>query len=109
DGATGSELQRRGVYVSKGSAKGKLGPWSATANIDAPDVVRQAHEDYLRLGVDIITSNNFWTSRSRLGMVGLQDDWERITRTAGQIAVAARDAVNPNAYVAGGVAPPGLE
>src|SRR5688500_8460132 len=88
DGATGSELQRRGVYVSKGSAKGKLGPWSATANVDAPDVVRQVQEDYLRLGVDIITSDNFWTSRSRLSMVEMGDDWERITRTAAGIAVA---------------------
>ena len=34
DGATGSELQRRGVDVSKGATKGNLGVWSATANLD---------------------------------------------------------------------------
>jgi S-methylmethionine-dependent homocysteine/selenocysteine methylase len=107
DGATGSELGRRGVNVSKGSTNEKLGPWSATANIDAPNLVRQVHEDYLRLGVDIITSNSFWTSRPRLGIVGLADQWEEYTRAAGEIAVQARDAVNPEAYVAGGIAPPG--
>jgi S-methylmethionine-dependent homocysteine/selenocysteine methylase len=106
DGATGSELQRRGVYVSKGAKSGKLGPWSATANIDAPEVVRAVHEDYLRIGVDIITSNNFWTSSARLAMAGLGDEWERYTRAAAEIATSARDAVNPDAYVAGGIAPP---
>lgn len=106
DGATGSELQRRGVYVSKGARAGKLGPWSATANIDAPEVVRAVHEDYLRLGVDIITSNNFWTSAARLEMAGLGDQWERYTRAAAEIATSARDAINPGAYVAGGIAPP---
>src|SRR5262249_9941460 len=107
DGATGSELGRRGVNVSKGSTKDKLGPWSATANVDAPNLVRQVHEDYLRLGVDVITSNSFWTNRPRLGMIGLADQWETYTRAAGEIAIAARDSVNPDAYVAGGIAPPG--
>jgi homocysteine S-methyltransferase len=108
DGATGSELQRRGVYVSKGASEGQLGPWSATANIDAPDVVRAVHEDYLRLGVDVITSNNFWTSAARLSMVELAEEWERYTRAAAALALSARDAVNPAAYVAGGIAPPNM-
>jgi S-methylmethionine-dependent homocysteine/selenocysteine methylase len=106
DGATGSELQRRGVNVSQGATPETMGVWSATANVDAPDVVRQVHEDYLRLGADLITSNNFWTSRPRLALVGRADEWETYTRAAGQLAVQARDAVNPDAYVAGGVAPP---
>src|SRR5262245_45633805 len=106
DGATGSEVAKRGVYVSKGSTPDKLGPWSATANLDAPEVVRQVHEDYLRLGADVITSNNFWTSRPKLAEVGLEERWEEIATTAGRLALAARDAVNPEAYVAGGIAPP---
>ena len=43
DGATGSELQRRGVDLSKGAKRGELGVWSASANVDAPDVVRSVH------------------------------------------------------------------
>jgi S-methylmethionine-dependent homocysteine/selenocysteine methylase len=70
--------------------------------------VRAVHEDYLRLGVDIITSNNFWTSRPRLAIVGLGDRWEEYARAAGEIAVAARDDINPGAFVAGGIAPPTL-
>jgi S-methylmethionine-dependent homocysteine/selenocysteine methylase len=106
DGATGSELQRRGVNLSHGSTQETLGAWSATANIEAPDIVRQVHEDYLRLGVDIVTSNNFWTSKPDLESAGLGDRWEEYARAAGQIAVAARDSINPRAYVAAGIAPP---
>ncbi len=41
DGAMGSELQRRGVFLSHGvTDEGKLGPWSATALRDAPETVR---------------------------------------------------------------------
>ncbi len=55
DGGTGSELQHRGVNVSKGSSvDGGLGAWSATAMADAPEVVRAIHEDYLRAGADLI-------------------------------------------------------
>ena len=56
DGATGSELQRRGVDVSKGATKGNLGVWSATANLDAPDMVRAVHEGYFSVGADMIDS-----------------------------------------------------
>ena len=42
DGGTGSELQRRGADVLKG-ATGQLEAWSATANIEFADVVRQVH------------------------------------------------------------------
>ena len=107
DGATGSELQRRGVNVAAGATKGSLGVWSATANVEAPEVVRAVHEDYLRLGADIIIANSFWTNRSRLAIIGQEERWEEYTRRAGELAVAARDSVNREAYVAGGVAPPG--
>ena len=55
DGGTGSELQRRGVDVLRG-ATDRLQAWSATANIESADVVQQVHQDYLRVGADIIIS-----------------------------------------------------
>ena len=106
DGATGSELQRRGVDINKGSVEGKLGVWSAAANLDAPEVVQAIHEDYLNAGAEIIISNNFYTSRIMMNVIGRQDHWEEYTRRGGELACQARDAINPDAYVAGGIAPP---
>ncbi len=106
DGATGSELQRRGVDVNRGATSEELGVWSATANLEAPEVVQAVHEDYLRAGADIITRNNFYTTREMLKLIDEGDRWEEFTRRGGEIAVRARDAVNPEAYVAGGFAPP---
>ena len=46
DGGVGSELQRRGLNLSKGvRSETVTGPWSATAMGDAPEVVRAVHED----------------------------------------------------------------
>ena len=109
DGGTGSELQRRGVEVLHGASETRrMSAWSALANIEAAEVVRQVHTDYLRVGADAIISNNFWTGPTRMASVGLADDWERYARAAGENAVAARDAANPDAYVLGGIAPPAL-
>ncbi len=120
DGGTGTELQRRGVNIHKGTsttvrpyttskgvkAQERLGVWSAAANVDAPSVVRNIHEDYLRLGADIIISNNFYTSRAMMAIVSEEDRWEEYTRLGGELAVQARDEVNAEAYVAGGFSPP---
>ena len=106
DGATGSELQRRGVWVSHGATADKLGAWSATAMRDAPETVREVHEDYFKVGADIVTTNSFWTNSVKLGLVGLGDKAAEYTRRSGEIAVEARDRLRPQAYVAGGMAPP---
>ncbi len=90
DGGTGSELQRRGVEVLLGSQGDTLGPWTATANIDAADVVQQVHQDYLRVGADVIITNNFRTTRTRLEPVGLGDRWEEYARAGGECCQSAR-------------------
>ena len=106
DGGTGSELQRRGVQVARGAGPpGDIGPWSARALGEAPDLVREVHEDYLKVGADIIITNSFWTNPTRMGLDGIGDRWPEYTKIAGDIAVQTRDAVNPGAYVAGGIAP----
>jgi S-methylmethionine-dependent homocysteine/selenocysteine methylase len=108
DGGTGSELQRRGIDLSKGVTdenEGTLGAWSATALTDAPDVVRAIHEDYLRVGADIITANSYNSNRGQLATVGAADRMEELSRLAVQLAVQARDRMNPSASVAGSIAP----
>ncbi len=108
DGGTGSELQRRGADVLKGARDG-LKAWSATANVEYAEVVQQVHQDYLRVGADIIISNNFWTTPTRLERTGLAREWKRYARAAAENALRAREHVNPEAYVAGGIAAPSLQ
>ena len=108
DGGTGSELQRRGADVLKG-AEDRLRAWSATANIEYADVVRQVHSDYLRVGADVIISNNFWTTPTRLDTIGESANWRKYATAAIRNAVEARDAMRPGAYVAGGIAAPSLQ
>lgn len=61
DGATGTELHRRGVDTG-------LPLWSANAlTTDAGlNVLRQVHLDYLNAGADILTTNTFRTNRRAL-------------------------------------------
>src|SRR4029450_12023753 len=99
---TGSELQRRGVEVLLGSRGDKLGPWSATANLDAPDVVQQVHQDYLRVGADIIISNNFRTTRTRLAPVGLGERWKEYAEAGGRRGRRARGGSKSRRYGPGG-------
>ena len=108
DGGTGSELQRRGADVLKG-AEDRLKAWSASANIEYADVVRQVHADYLRVGADVIISNNFWTTPTRLDTIGERANWRKYATAAIRNAVEARNAVRPDAYVAGGIAAPSLQ
>ena len=108
DGGTGSELQRRGADVLK-AAEDRLKAWTATTNIEYADVVQQVHSDYLRVGADIIISNNFWTTPTRLEKIGERDNWRKYATAAIRNAVKARDAMSTGAYVAGGVAAPSLQ
>jgi S-methylmethionine-dependent homocysteine/selenocysteine methylase len=51
-----------------GSSTNMLGAWSATANVEAPDVVQQIHADYMRVGADIVTTNTVFTTPTRMAV-----------------------------------------
>jgi S-methylmethionine-dependent homocysteine/selenocysteine methylase len=63
DGATGTELNRRGVDTG-------LPLWSAGALLAAPQVVSEIHADYVRAGAEMLTSNTFRTHRRSLARAG---------------------------------------
>jgi len=98
DGATGTELARRGVPTS-------LPLWSAHA-FTTPDRIRVlagVHADYVRAGAEIIVTNTFRTTRRALDPAGAGDRWREYNRLAVQVA---REAVAGTAcLVAGGLAP----
>lgn len=84
DGATGTELNRRGVDTG-------LPLWSANALLNDSDakILQQIHEDYLRAGADIVTTNTFRTHRRALAPSGNADRSFELTRRAVDIARAA--------------------
>lgn len=102
DGATGTELQRRGVDTS-------LPLWSARALLEAPDVLRAIHADYLAAGADIITTNTFRTHRRTLERAGLGSRTRELTQFAVQIArEAAHDGARQTdrpVFIAGSMSP----
>jgi homocysteine S-methyltransferase len=106
DGATGTELERRGVPMD-GQA------WSGVANLTHPDVVRRIHEDYIRAGADVIITNTFATARSLLDAAGLRERVAEVNRRAVELAREARDraAGGRDVWVAGSISTmaPGAE
>jgi S-methylmethionine-dependent homocysteine/selenocysteine methylase len=100
DGATGTELNRRGVDTG-------LPLWSANALLDEKDsnILKQVHIDYLNAGADIITTNTFRTHRRALIPSGNADRALELTRRAVDIA---REAIsnaesNSSRFVAGSI------
>ena len=98
DGATGTELERRGVPMH-GVA------WSAAALQTHPEIVRQVHEDYVRAGADVIISNTFSASRHILEHAGMGDMVRELNTRAVTLARQAVEAASPDrtVYVAGSI------
>jgi S-methylmethionine-dependent homocysteine/selenocysteine methylase len=105
DGATGTELQRRGVPMDKVA-------WSGAAVLSHPDTVRETHEDYIRAGAKVIIANTFGSTRQMLEPAGYGDQVEAVNRGAVELARQARDHVAEEAVaVAGSISamPPGFD
>ncbi|MFI9654990.1 homocysteine S-methyltransferase family protein [Guyparkeria sp. GHLCS8-2] len=95
DGATGTELEKRGVPM-------RTNAWSGSASLDHPEILEQIHRDYIAAGADIITANTYATSRALLELDGLGDQFETINRASVQAACRAKDASGrPDVLIAG--------
>ena len=83
DGGMGQEIYNRG-------GKGGYGEWAVAALYEDPALVREIHSDYIHAGADVITSNTYATTRFRMAAAGMEDRFEALLRTAGQLASEAR-------------------
>ncbi|MDC0666852.1 homocysteine S-methyltransferase family protein [Nannocystis radixulma] len=84
DGAMGTELERRGARMDAPL-------WSAHALVEAPEVVRAIHLDYLRAGAQVITTNTFRTHARNLAAGGRAHEAAALTELAVRLAREARD------------------
>lgn len=95
DGATGTELARRGLDLSGPS-------WTAAAIRRVPNILVDIHRSYVDAGAHIVTANTFRTHARNLREIGLDGEAAMLTHEA---VCLARMAVNGRAYIAGSHAP----
>jgi S-methylmethionine-dependent homocysteine/selenocysteine methylase len=91
DGATGTELERRGAPCS-------LPLWSARALVEDPALVERIHRAYVEAGAEIVTANTFRTQRRTLARGGLGERAAELTALA---VALARRALGDTGFVAG--------
>lgn len=96
DGAMGTMLYERGVYLTKCFEQ---------VSLDQPSLVRRVHDDYLRAGAQVLTTNTFGGNRIKLAKHGLADKITEINRVGVRLA---REAAGGRAFVAGSVGPTGV-
>jgi S-methylmethionine-dependent homocysteine/selenocysteine methylase len=102
DGGMGHLLRQKGIEIKGaiGSTERFLGV--AMANIDQPELVREAHEDFLKAGAQVIITNSY----ACIPRVIKGDDSEKVLeaiRAAGSIARSVADEYG--AQVAGSMPP----
>jgi S-methylmethionine-dependent homocysteine/selenocysteine methylase len=93
DGATGTELRRRGFAMRPDA-------WSALAAVTHYDLLRSIHLEHIDAGADVITANTFATVRFVLEAAGFGADFETINRRSLQAAKEARDLAGRDVVVA---------
>ena len=97
DGATGSEIERRGVPQLENA-------WNAGGALSHPDVLREVHEDYIRAGATVVISNTFATHRQALRSAGVEDHFTVANRRGIELALEARERTGAqDVLVAGGI------
>ena len=97
DGATGTELERRGF-------RAPLPLWTGDAALRAPDLLRRIHRDYLEAGADIVTANTFRTAPYTWRALGRERDAAALTARSVALAHEACSEAGRGA-VAGCIAP----
>lgn len=96
DGALGSFLYEQGVEYGRNLD---------LLNLQAPELVQGAHEEYIRAGSQLIETNTFGANAFKLRAAGANSQVQKINRAGAEIAAKA---AGSQAYVAGSVGPTGI-
>src|SRR5271165_1701027 len=96
DGAMGTVLYSKGVFINRCFDE---------LNLSMPALVRETHQEYVKAGAEILETNTFGATRTRLGAFGLSEKLEEINRAGVRLA---REAAGNAAFVAGAIGPLGV-
>jgi len=96
DGAMGTMLYSRGVYINRCYDE---------LNLTGGDIVFSVQRDYVKAGADIIETNTYGANRLKLSGYGLDDKLFEINNTGARIA---REAAGDRAWIGGAMGPLGV-
>ena len=96
DGAMGTMLYTRGVYINRCFDE---------LNLSSPDIVLGVHREYVKAGADIIESNTYGANRVKLAAYGMEDKIREVNAAGARLA---REATGERALVAGAIGPLGI-
>jgi methionine synthase I (cobalamin-dependent)/5,10-methylenetetrahydrofolate reductase len=96
DGAMGTMLYSKGVFINQNYDE---------LDLRAPDLIREVHRAYVDAGAEVIETNTFGASRTKLTPYGLEAQVHAINKAAAELA---RGEAGDNVLVAGAVGPLGI-
>ena len=97
DGATATELERRGVPQLTNA-------WNSGGAMSHPAILKDIHKSYIMSGAELIISNTFATCKHTLEDAGEVDNFHQLNSSAVKIAKSACSEMGKeNVLVAGGI------
>src|SRR6187397_3185239 len=93
DGATGTELYNRGIFINR---------CFEDANLTNAPLVTELHREYLKAGAQVLTTNSWGANTFKLRQHNLHDRVREINMKAVELA---KSVAGNEAYVAGAVGP----
>jgi methionine synthase / methylenetetrahydrofolate reductase(NADPH) len=96
DGAMGTLFYARGVFINRSFDE---------LNLSMPALVKEAHQEYVKAGAEILETNTFGANRARLAAYGLSEKLQAINEAGVRLA---REAAGDTAFVAGAMGPLGV-
>lgn len=96
DGAMGTMLYQKGVYINRVYDE---------LNLSQPTLVKEVHSEYLEAGAMVLETNTFGANKFKLSPHGLEDKLEAINFQAAKLA---KEVAGDRAYVAGAIGPLGI-
>lgn len=96
DGAFGTELYNRGVFINK---------CFEGINLSNPQIISEIHKNYVEAGAQVITTNTWGANRYKLKEYNLEDQIIPINESAVKLA---RSECKETNYLAGSIGPLGV-